>query len=238
VRVRSVHPFGTPALECGRSISARLRFSRDLFAARRRASLARFTRRVISPSRRNRTLSTLATVSGAEKNRSCNFSRSFCDLSVCEGRVSSATAQVRGIRGRNIHEVTRNTVDEAAETFDPSIERSQQHRTQASRKKSREARGLLLNGAWPPAARPAGSISFPVAKLSASKRLRYLSDLGHRRTISVPNGDRRGRQGTRKNAASFLERTHHRLHFEDIRLLLAVLQRLSNQGDITVVIEA
>ena len=176
--------------------------------------------------------------SGAEKIEMQFLADVFVTCPVCEGRrFQQHILQVR-YRGRSIHEVLEMTVDEARQHFDPAAgglngpQRAMHQRISAKLGLLAEVGlGYLRLG------QPLNQLSGGEAQ--RIKLLRYLSDMpaeGSRRSPS--DGPLPGTATATKTTRLFiLDEPTTGLHFEDIRLLLAVLQRLVNQGDSLVVIE-
>jgi excinuclease ABC subunit A len=171
--------------------------------------------------------------SGAEKIEMQFLADVFVTCPVCEGRrFQSHLLQVR-YRGRNVNEVLEMTVDEAARHFDPaaadltSIQRKLHQQIVAKLGLLAEVGlGYLRLG------QPLNQLSGGEAQ--RIKLLRYLSDVpsevaAARRAV-VPSS-------ARSTRLFILDEPTTGLHFEDIRLLLGVLQRLVDQGDSLVVIE-
>jgi excinuclease ABC subunit A len=183
--------------------------------------------------------------SGAEKIEMQFLADVFVTCPICEGRRFQAPLLQVRYRGRNAHEVLEMTVDEAREHFDPAA--SGLDKTQArAHEKICAKLGLLaeVGLGYLRLGQPLNQLSGGEAQ--RIKLLRYLSD--------EPFGEAEKEEGeasaARKLPASsfklhpskttrlfILDEPTTGLHFEDIRLLVAVLQRLVDQGDSLVVIE-
>jgi excinuclease ABC subunit A len=178
--------------------------------------------------------------SGAEKIEMQFLADVFVTCPVCEGRrFQTPLLQIR-YRGRNIHEVLEMTVDEARKHFDPaidglaSVERKLHEKIVAKLSLLAEVGlGYLRLG------QPLNQLSGGEAQ--RIKLLRYLSDEPLGDDLESANDGETSRPPSpmdgRKTRLFILDEPTTGLHFEDIRLLLAVLQRLVNQGDSLVVIE-
>jgi excinuclease ABC subunit A len=193
--------------------------------------------------------------SGAEKIEMQFLADVFVQCPVCEGRrFQNHILQVR-YRGRTIHEVLEMTVDEACVYFDSAVIdltslQAKLHARIAAKLSllAEVGLGYLRLG------QPLNQLSGGEAQ--RIKLLRYLSDepLGDgddsEVATVVPSGgvvDKRKSRGnppplgtaaaTKKTRLFILDEPTTGLHFEDIRLLLGVLQRLVDQGDSLVVIE-
>jgi len=179
--------------------------------------------------------------SGAEKIEMQFLADVFVTCPICEGRRFQAPLLQVTYRGRNVHEVLEMTVDQARGHFDPAAP----DLTNAQRKLHERicAKLALLSEVGLGYLR----LGQPLNQLSGGeaqriKLLRYLSDepMGTDEEDSgaaatVPGG---GGGSTGKTTRLFiLDEPTTGLHFEDIRLLLGVLQRLVAQGDSLVVIE-
>jgi excinuclease ABC subunit A len=176
--------------------------------------------------------------SGAEKIEMQFLADVFVTCPVCEGRrFQKPLLQIR-YRGRNVHEVLEMTVDEARLHFSASpelttIERKLHEKISAKLGLLAEVGlGYLRLG------QPLNQLSGGEAQ--RIKLLRYLSDeplgddeedAGRGDTATVVPA------GRRQTRLFILDEPTTGLHFEDIRLLLAVLQRLVDQGDSLIVIE-
>jgi excinuclease ABC subunit A len=191
--------------------------------------------------------------SGAEKIEMQFLADVFVTCPICEGRrFQSALLKVL-YRGRNVHEILEMTVDEARKHFDPELEG-----LSSQERKSHEkicAKLSLLSEVGLGYLR----LGQPLNQLSGGeaqriKLLRYLSDgpIGDSDEESEEDGSggpdnllsgRAKRAGSepvapaRQTRLFILDEPTTGLHFEDIRLLLGVMQRLVNQGDSLVVIE-
>ncbi|HEV3272682.1 MAG TPA: excinuclease ABC subunit UvrA [Candidatus Methylacidiphilales bacterium] len=177
--------------------------------------------------------------SGAEKIEMQFLADVFVTCPVCEGRRFQAPLLQVRYRGRSVHEVLEMTVDEARNHFDPgadglgNAERRLHERIGAKLGLLAEVGlGYLRLG------QPLNQLSGGEAQ--RIKLLRYLSDEdgGRRTPCDGPSrGPATATLKTRTTRLFILDEPTTGLHFEDIRLLLAVLQRLVDQGDSLVVIE-
>jgi excinuclease ABC subunit A len=194
--------------------------------------------------------------SGAEKIEMQFLADVFVTCPVCEGRRFQAPLLQVRYRGRNVHEVLEMTVDEARSHFDPSI--SDLGKIEAKLHEKISAKLSLLAEVGLGYLR----LGQPLNQLSGGeaqriKLLRYLSDepmgeeaegsrrppgdgaegpaLGDRGLPAEAEGNRL--HATKTTRLFILDEPTTGLHFEDIRLLLSVLQRLVDQGDSLVVIE-
>ncbi|MCE0496793.1 MAG: excinuclease ABC subunit UvrA [Methylacidiphilales bacterium] len=191
--------------------------------------------------------------SGAEKIEMQFLADVFVTCPVCEGRRFQSQLLKIPYRGRNIHEVLEMTVDEARVHFDPAAPGL--GKTERALHAKIDARLGLLNEVGLGYLR----LGQPLNQLSGGeaqriKLLRYLSG-EHGAAVGVEAGDEipiGGRPSTSKGSSPgttvtkpatrqtrlfILDEPTTGLHFEDIRLLLAVLRRLVEQGDSLVVIE-
>jgi excinuclease ABC subunit A len=185
--------------------------------------------------------------SGAEKIEMQFLADVFVTCPVCEGRrFQSHILQVK-YRGRNIHEVLEMTVDEACIYFDPAA--ASLTPMQAKLHARIAAKFSLLAEVGLGYLR----LGQPLNQLSGGeaqriKLLRYLSsepmgdvetDSEAAESISTDSAARlpKAAPGVRQTRLFILDEPTTGLHFEDIRLLLGVLQRLVAQGDSLVVIE-
>jgi excinuclease ABC subunit A len=180
--------------------------------------------------------------SGAEKIEMQFLADVFVTCPVCEGRRFQPPLLKLEYRGKNIHDVLEMTVDEARNHFAPGLpglgKTEQKHHEKISSKLSLLAEvglGYLRLG------QPLNQLSGGEAQ--RIKLLRYLSD--------EPIGEAEKEEGktsvlppstfkphpSRQTRLFILDEPTTGLHFEDIRLLLGVLQRLVGQGDSLVVIE-
>jgi len=164
--------------------------------------------------------------SGAEKIEMQFLADVFVTCPICEGRRFQAPLLQVRYRGRNVHEVLEMTVDEARQHFAPgalgltNIERKLHEKISAKLGLLAEVGlGYLRLG------QPLNQLSGGEAQ--RIKLLRYLSD----ESSDV------AALATKTTHLFILDEPTTGLHFEDIRLLLAVLQRLVDQGDSLVVIE-
>jgi excinuclease ABC subunit A len=180
--------------------------------------------------------------SGAEKIEMQFLADVFVTCPVCEGRRFQAPLLQVCYRDRNVHEVLEMTVDEARQHFDPAASGLTKIEIKLHEKISAKL-GLLaeVGLGYLRLGQPLNQLSGGEAQ--RIKLLRYLSDEpldvveeGSRRTPC--DGPSQGTAtATRTTRLFILDEPTTGLHFEDIRLLLAVLQRLVNQGDSLVVIE-
>ena len=188
--------------------------------------------------------------SGAEKIEMQFLADVFVTCPICEGRRFQAPLLQIAYRGRNIHEVLEMTVDEAGKHFDPASPGLGKTEAKLHEKISAKL-GLLgeVGLGYLRLGQPLNQLSGGEAQ--RIKLLRYLSG-GSDSTPTLDDSDEdvddalpKIRVGTksdppngRKTTRLFiLDEPTTGLHFEDIRLLLAVLQRLVEQGDSLVVIE-
>jgi excinuclease ABC subunit A len=190
--------------------------------------------------------------SGAEKIEMQFLADVFVTCPVCEGRrYRDALLQVAW-RGKNIHQVLEMTVAEARVHFDPDAQVAPAP-VQRSLQQGIVAKLAMLSDVGLDYLR----LGQPLNQLSGGeaqriKLLRYLSgtpledstteseepgaaEAGSARKLNeLQNGSAKPARQTR---LFILDEPTTGLHFEDIRLLLAVLQRLVAQGDSLVVIE-
>jgi excinuclease ABC subunit A len=192
--------------------------------------------------------------SGAEKIEMQFLADVFVTCPICEGRrYQDHLLQVR-YRGKNIHEVLDMTVDQARGHFDPEA----QVVTTPVQRKLQEgivAKLALLGDVGLGYLR----LGQPLNQLSGGeaqriKLLRYLSDTpleesgdtgeepaapesGSVRKLKKAKTENGNAHAVRQTRLFILDEPTTGLHFEDIRLLLGVLQRLVAQGDSLVVIE-
>jgi excinuclease ABC subunit A len=181
--------------------------------------------------------------SGAEKIEMQFLADVFVTCPICEGRRFQAPLLKIQYRGRNIHAVLEMTVDEARKHFDPAALELGKNEIKLHEKISAKL-GLLaeVGLGYLRLGQPLNQLSGGEAQ--RIKLLRYLSD--------EPMGEDEEEGGSeeeevravaRKSPPSrttrlfILDEPTTGLHFEDIRLLLAVLQRLVQQGDSLIVIE-
>jgi excinuclease ABC subunit A len=176
--------------------------------------------------------------SGAEKIEMQFLADVFVTCPICEGRrFQTPLLQVR-YRGRNVHEVLEMTVDEARQHFDPSATGLGKIESKLHEKISAKL-GLLaeVGLGYLRLGQPLNQLSGGEAQ--RIKLLRYLtggSDSVLTQSEEVRVGTESDPPG-RQTRLFILDEPTTGLHFEDIRLLLAVLQRLVDQGDSLVVIE-
>ena len=190
--------------------------------------------------------------SGAEKIEMQFLADVFVTCPVCEGRRYQDHLLQITWRGKNIHQVLDLTVDEARVHFDPAAQVAPAP-AQRTLLEGIVAKLSLLTEVGLGYLR----LGQPLNQLSGGeaqriKLLRYLS--GTPLEISEPEEPGAAESGSvrrLKNAATsngharparqtrlfILDEPTTGLHFEDIRLLLGVLQRLVAQGDSLVVIE-
>ncbi len=179
--------------------------------------------------------------SGAEKIEMQFLADVFVTCPVCEGRrFQPPLLQVR-YRGRNVHEVLEMTVDEARQHFDPAASGLTKIEIKLHEIISAKL-GLLaeVGLGYLRLGQPLNQLSGGEAQ--RIKLLRYLT--GGSDSVPTHSEDESGiRVGTESDPPGkqtrlfILDEPTTGLHFEDIRLLLAVLQRLVDQGDSLVVIE-
>jgi excinuclease ABC subunit A len=184
--------------------------------------------------------------SGAEKIEMQFLADVFVTCPICEGRRFQAPLLQVRYRGRNVHEVLEMTVDEARLHFSPdlpeltNLERKLHGRISAKLSLLSEVGlGYLRLG------QPLNQLSGGEAQ--RIKLLRYLSDepvgVDEANTsevaATVPSGgpSRRPPTAAKTTRLFILDEPTTGLHFEDINLLLGVMQRLVDQGDSLVVIE-
>ena len=184
--------------------------------------------------------------SGAEKIEMQFLADVFVTCPICEGRRFQTPLLQIKYRDRNIHEVLEMTVDQARLHFDPAA--PDLGKTEAKLHEKINAKlGLLaeVGLGYLRLGQPLNQLSGGEAQ--RIKLLRYLSDepIGDVQDDSGGPGyllpGRAKRAGSdspsRQTRLFILDEPTTGLHFEDIRLLLAVLQRLVAQGDSLVVIE-
>jgi excinuclease ABC subunit A len=182
--------------------------------------------------------------SGAEKIEMQFLADVFVTCPVCEGRrFQDHLLQVK-YRGRNVHEVLEMTVDEARVHFDPATP-GLASMEQKLHEKIVAKLGLLADVGlgYLRLGQPLNQLSGGEAQ--RIKLLRYLSG----ESIAGSDDDSAAQEergeavalppapGARQTRLFILDEPTTGLHFEDIRLLLTVLQRLIAQGDSLVVIE-
>jgi excinuclease ABC subunit A len=188
--------------------------------------------------------------SGAEKIEMQFLADVFVTCPVCEGRRYQDPILQVTWRGKNIHQVLDLTVDEARAHFDPDAQVAPPP-AQRALQEGIVAKLALLNDVGLGYLR----LGQPLNQLSGGeaqriKLLRYLSgtpleitdaeepgaaESGSVRKLRKASGD--GKKAARQTRLFILDEPTTGLHFEDIRLLLGVLQRLVEQGDSLVVIE-
>ena len=168
--------------------------------------------------------------SGAEKIEMQFLADVFVTCPICEGRrFQPPLLQVR-YRGRNIHEVLEMTVDQARLHFDPAAaDLSNMQRTLHQRITAKLALLAEVGLGYLRLGQPLNQLSGGEAQ--RIKLLRYLSDEPSEIAAAAATSH------TRTTRLFILDEPTTGLHFEDIRLLLGVLQRLVNQGDSLIVIE-
>jgi len=196
--------------------------------------------------------------SGAEKIEMQFLADVYVTCPVCEGKRFQAPLLQIQYRGKNVHEVLEMTVDEARLHFDPAA--ADLDKTQARLHEKICAKLSLLADVGLGYLR----LGQPLNQLSGGeaqriKLLRYLSggadavlprDEEGEEKEEGRSGKEEGKTATSKLLPSsfplqtsrttrlfILDEPTTGLHFEDIRLLLTVLQRLVDQGDSLVVIE-
>jgi excinuclease ABC subunit A len=190
--------------------------------------------------------------SGAEKIEMQFLADVFVTCPICEGRRFQAPLLKIQYRGRSIHDVLEMTVDEATKYFDPTANGLGKLEIKLHEKIGAKL-GLLaeVGLGYLRLGQPLNQLSGGEAQ--RIKLLRYLSEepigdddsggsasgLTHsENAVAIrvrPEADPPGK--TRTTRLFILDEPTTGLHFEDIRLLLAVLQRLVEQGDSLVVIE-
>jgi excinuclease ABC subunit A len=180
--------------------------------------------------------------SGAEKIEMQFLADVFVTCPVCEGRRFQAPLLQVRYRGRNVHEVLEMTVDEARRHFSSTASGLTKIEIKLHEKISAKL-GLLaeVGLGYLRLGQPLNQLSGGEAQ--RIKLLRYLSG----GSDSVPTHSKKEAEvrvrpeadppGRRQTRLFILDEPTTGLHFEDIRLLLAVLQRLVDQGDSLVVIE-
>jgi len=176
--------------------------------------------------------------SGAEKIEMQFLADVFVTCPICEGRRFQAPLLQIRYRGRNIHEVLEMTVDEARQHFDPGASGLSKIEIKLHEKISAKL-GLLaeVGLGYLRLGQPLNQLSGGEAQ--RIKLLRYLTEgsdsvLPHSEEVRVGT---ESSPPARQTRLFILDEPTTGLHFEDIRLLLAVLQRLVDQGDSLVVIE-
>ena len=184
--------------------------------------------------------------SGAEKIEMQFLADVFVTCPICEGRRFQAQLLQIRYRDRNIHEVLEMTVDEARQYFDPAASGLAKTETKLHEKISGKLSLLAEVGlGYLRLGQPLNQLSGGEAQ--RIKLLRYLSDepIGDEEEVvavvpgsgSIGSHRRQGDGSTRQTCLFILDEPTTGLHFEDIRLLLGVFQRLVAQGDSLVVIE-
>jgi excinuclease ABC subunit A len=186
--------------------------------------------------------------SGAEKIEMQFLADVFVTCPVCEGRRFQAPLLQVQYRGKNVNEVLEMTVDEAKQHFDPSTpDLDKTHRRQHEKISSKLGLLAEVGLGYLRLGQPLNQLSGGEAQ--RIKLLRYLSEESAVTTGENSRGlgyllpGRAQRAGSdqpkilRNTRLFILDEPTTGLHFEDIRLLLAVLQRLVAQGDSLVVIE-
>ena len=185
--------------------------------------------------------------SGAEKIEMQFLADVFVTCPVCEGRrFQNHILQVR-YRGKNVNEVLEMTVQEARKHFDPyAAELTPARKNLHTKIDTRLSLLSEVGLAYLRLGQPLNQLSGGEAQ--RIKLLRYLSaePLGEseegetaedsadfRTKLPASNGSSTGKQ----TRLFILDEPTTGLHFEDIRLLLGVLQRLVDQGDSLLVIE-
>jgi excinuclease ABC subunit A len=187
--------------------------------------------------------------SGAEKIEMQFLADVFVTCPICEGRRFQAPLLQIHYRGRNINEVLEMTVDEARQHFSPTVTGLGKTEFKLHEKISGKLSLLADVGlGYLRLGQPLNQLSGGEAQ--RIKLLRYLSDEPVGVEDSESSGDPddalsrlpkatggRAKGLTRQTRLFILDEPTTGLHFEDIRLLLSVLQRLVDQGDSLVVIE-
>jgi excinuclease ABC subunit A len=184
--------------------------------------------------------------SGAEKIEMQFLADVFVTCPICEGRrFQNSLLQIK-YRGRNVHEVLEMTVDEARAHFDPANDGLTNNERKLHEKISSKLALLSEVGlGYLRLGQPLNQLSGGEAQ--RIKLLRYLSDTpigeededGGSASGLTPIRDKPEvvPPGSRQTRLFILDEPTTGLHFEDIRLLLGVMQRLVDQGDSLVVIE-
>ncbi len=181
--------------------------------------------------------------SGAEKIEMQFLADVFVTCPICEGRrFQNHILQVR-YRGKNVHEVLEMTVDEAGGHFSPQLDALTPLQRKLHGKISAKLSLLAEVGlGYLRLGQPLNQLSGGEAQ--RIKLLRYLSgeavadDEGEDPSSELPEATADGQKAFARQTRLFiLDEPTTGLHFEDIRLLLGVLQRLVDQGDSLVVIE-
>jgi excinuclease ABC subunit A len=187
--------------------------------------------------------------SGAEKIEMQFLADVFVTCPVCEGKRFQAPLLQIPYRGRNVHEVLEMTVDEARVHFSPDLPGLDSAQQRAHRQITDKLALLAEVGlGYLRLGQPLNQLSGGEAQ--RIKLLKYLSggsdsgltlneDLEEQRVAEKPKiRVRPETEPPGKTTRLFiLDEPTTGLHFEDIRLLLGVLQRLVDQGDSLVVIE-
>ena len=183
--------------------------------------------------------------SGAEKIEMQFLADVYVTCPVCEGRRFQAPLLQIKYCGKNVHEVLEMTVDQARNHFAPGAPGLGKNEIKLHEKISAKLSLLAEVGlGYLRLGQPLNQLSGGEAQ--RIKLLRYLSEepLGEGNEVEEDvNGNSEVLSSKFKVLSSkttrlfILDEPTTGLHFEDIRLLLAVLQRLVNQGDSLVVIE-
>jgi excinuclease ABC subunit A len=184
--------------------------------------------------------------SGAEKIEMQFLADVYVTCPVCEGKRFQAPLLQIQYRGKNVHEVLEMTVDEARVHFDPAAPGLDKTQARLHEKICAKL-GLLADVGlgYLRLGQPLNQLSGGEAQ--RIKLLRYLSggadavltadeegeDAASEKVRVRPEADPPGKT----TRLFILDEPTTGLHFEDIRLLLTVLQRLVDQGDSLVVIE-
>ncbi len=174
--------------------------------------------------------------SGAEKIEMQFLADVFVTCPICEGKRFQAPLLQIQYRGKNVHEVLEMTVDEAKKHFDPAAPDLDKTQTRLHEKICAKL-GLLaeVGLGYLRLGQPLNQLSGGEAQ--RIKLLRYLSG----EPVSDDTNSEVAAAGTaavtKTTRLFILDEPTTGLHFEDIRLLLGVLQRLVAQGDSLVVIE-
>jgi len=185
--------------------------------------------------------------SGAEKIEMQFLADVFVTCPVCEGkRFQAPLLQIRYL-GKNVNEVLEMTVDEAKKHFDPAAPGLDKAQARLHEKIGAKL-GLLaeVGLGYLRLGQPLNQLSGGEAQ--RIKLLRYLSEESDEVAAAVPAAERSTKKAPPLGTAAatkadrttrlfILDEPTTGLHFEDIRLLLGVLQRLVEQGDSLVVIE-
>jgi excinuclease ABC subunit A len=188
--------------------------------------------------------------SGAEKIEMQFLADVFVTCPICEGRRFQPPLLKIQYRGQNIHEVLEMTVDEARNHFAPGLPGLSKTEQKLHEKISAKLALLAEVGlGYLRLGQPLNQLSGGEAQ--RIKLLRYLTG-GSASGLTLDDNDEESTEGPdtssirgkpevaplgKSTRLFILDEPTTGLHFEDIRLLLGVLQRLVGQGDSLVVIE-